>query len=412
MLKNGIMGKKALPLRILIGFILGIIVGIAAPKFAVSLKPAGDIFINAIKMLIVPVVFFTVSGGIASMGDMDKLKRVGSKIMFIYVLMTILSCVVGLLAAYFIIPDNVGGMMGVEKFTRQVTTPTASKFFMSLIPSNPIEAMAKGDVMQVLVFSVLVGIAMVSLGDKVEDVKRMFAQGAALCFKILDMIMEFSPLGVCALMAYSVGFFGTKVFGALASFILADYVACLIMWFVFMLLPATLYTGINPLKTMKTMMEIWIVAVSTTSSAATMPITMRVCTERFKVPEWVVSFTVPLGTTVNLAGAAVWKSVLIILVAQFYNLNLTIEQMVMTVLFSSLLSIAAPGIPGGGIVMGVIMLTLMGLPYDIMGPIAGVYRIIDMIHTPLNISGDVVGTLLVAKSEGVWDGSEFNNTVE
>lgn len=409
MLQDGIMGKKALPLRILIGFILGILLGIAAPKFAVSLKPAGDVFINAIKMLIVPVVFFTVSGGIASMGDMDKLKRMGSKIMLIYIVMTIMACVVGLLSAYFIIPDNVGGMLSMEKFSRQVTTPTASKFFMSLIPSNPIEAMAKGDVMQVLVFSVLVGIAMVALGDKVADIKRIFAQGATLCFKILDMIMEFSPLGVCALMAYSVGFFGTKVFGALASFIIADYVACLVMWFVFMLLPAVVYTGVSPMKTMKAMMEIWIVAVSTTSSAATMPITMRVCTERFKVPEWVVAFTVPLGTTVNLAGAAVWKAVLIVLVAQFYGLQLTVEQMIMTVLFSSLLSIAAPGIPGGGIVMGVIMLTLMGLPYDIMGPIAGIYRIIDMIHTPLNISGDVVGTMLVAKNEGVWHGREFND---
>lgn len=409
MLENGIMGKKALPLRILIGFILGIVLGIMAPKFAVSLKPAGDVFINAIKMLIVPVVFFTVSGGIASMGDMDKLKRMGSKIMLIYVTMTILACVVGLLAAYFIIPDNVGGMLNMEKLNRQVTTPTASKFFMSLIPSNPIEAMAKGDVMQVLVFSVLVGIAMVALGDKVDDIKRMFAQGATLCFKILDMIMEFSPLGVCALMAYSVGFFGTKVFGALASFILADYVACLVMWFVFMLLPAAVYTGVSPMKTMKALMEIWIVAVSTTSSAATMPITMRVCTDRLKIPEWVVAFTIPLGTTVNLAGAAVWKAVLIVLVAQFYGLQLTIDQMIMTVLFSSLLSIAAPGIPGGGIVMGVIMLTLMGLPYDIMGPIAGIYRVIDMIHTPLNISGDVIGTMLVAKNEGVWNGRDFND---
>lgn len=412
MLQNGIMGKKALPLRILIGFILGIILGMVVPKFAVSLKPAGDMFINAIKMLIVPVIFFTVSGGIASVGDMDKLKRVGSKVMLIYVAMTVMACIVGLLAAYVIIPDNIGGMITVEKLNRQVTTPTAAKFFMSMIPANPIEAMAKGDVMQVLVFSVLVGIAMVALGDKVDEIKRVFAQGATVCFKILDMIMEFSPLGVCALMAYSVGLFGTKVFGALASFILADYVACLVMWFVFMLLPAVLYTGINPLKAMKTMMEIWIVAVSTTSSAGTMPITMRVCVERFKIPEWVVSFTIPLGTTVNLAGAAVWKAVLIVLVAQFYGLNLSVEQMIMTVLFSSLLSIAAPGIPGGGIVMGVIMLTLMGLPYDIMGPIAGIYRVIDMIHTPLNISGDVIGTMLVAKNESVWTGSDFNNTIE
>lgn len=346
------------------------------------------------------------------MGDVNKLKRVGGKIFFIYVVMTLLACILGLFVAYFLIPDNVAGVIGIENFKYQIATPTASQFFMSLIPANPIDAILKGNVMQVLVFSVLVGIAMVSLGHKVEDVKRIFSKGAALCFKILAMVMEFSPLGICALMAHSVGFFGIKIFGALASFILADYVACLTVWFVLMLLPATLYTGIKPLKTMKAMLEIWIVAVSTTSSAVSMPITMRVCTERFKLPEWMVSFTVPLGTTINLAGAAVWKSVLIIFVARLYSLSLTIEQMIMIVLLSSLLSIAAPGIPGGGIVMGTIMLTLMGLPYDIMGPIAGTYRIIDMIHTPLNISGDVIGTMLVAKNEGIWSGSEFNNSIQ
>lgn len=412
MLQDGIMGKKALPLRILVGFILGVALGFLAPEFAISLKPMGDIFINAVKMLIIPIVFFTVSLGIANMGDMEKLKRVGSKVVLVYVLMTVIACIVGLLVAFLVIPADIGTSLTVEKFTRETTTPTVSKFFMSMIPDNPIGAMAKGDVMQTLVFSILVGIAMVALGDKVEDAKRIFSQGADISFRILNMIMEFSPLGVFALMAYAVGFFGAKVFGALASFVLADYIACLVMWFVFMLLPVWLYTGANPIKTMKAMVEIWVVATSTTSSAATMPVTMRVTTDRFKVPEWLVAFSIPLGTTINLAGAAVWKSILIVLVAQFYGLTLSIDQMIITVLFSSLLSIAAPGIPGGGIVMGVIMLTLMGMPYDIMGLIAGIYRVIDMIHTPLNVSGDVMGTLLVAKSEGIWSGEDFNKAEE
>ena len=412
MLKDGFMGKKALPLRIFLGFLLGIGVGLIFPQFAISLKPAGDIFINAIKMLIIPIIFFTVALGIANMGDMEKLKRVGSKVMFVYVTMTVIACVVGLMVAFVVIPSDIGASLTVGKFTQEAKTPTVAKFLMSMVPDNPIGAMAKGDVMQTLVFSVLVGIAMVALGDRVKEAKNIFFQGSEICFRILNMIMEFSPIGVFALMAYSIGFFGTKVFGALASFILADYIACLIMWFIFMLLPVWLYTGANPIKVMKTMMEIWIVATSTTSSAATMPITMRVTIEKFKVPEWLVAFSIPLGTTVNLAGAAVWKSILIVLVAQFYGLTLTLEQMVITVLFSSLLSIAAPGIPGGGIVMGVIMLSLMGLPYDIMGLIAGIYRIIDMIHTPLNVSGDVMGTLLVAKNEGIWTGSDFNNSIE
>ena len=220
MLEDGIMGKKALPIRILIGFVLGIILGFAVPSFAVSLKPIGDVFINAIKMLIVPIVFFTVALGIANMGDMNKLKRVGSKVFIVYVVMTVVACVVALAVAWMVIPSDVGASLNLEKFTREVKTPTAANFFMSLIPDNPIGAMAKGNVMQTLTFSIFVGIAMVSLGgEKVDALNKVFTQAADICFKIVNMIMEFSPICVRSLMAYPVVFFGAIVFVSLFSFI-------------------------------------------------------------------------------------------------------------------------------------------------------------------------------------------------
>ena len=407
MMLASIKGKKGLPLRILIGFIAGITVGFLFGDFSKAIKPLGDIFISLIKMIIVPVIFFTVAGGIANMGDMEKLKRVGSKVMLIYVVMTVLSCIIGLIVAFILRPGLGVTLANSEVYTKPVTSPTIGKFLMGMIPNNAFGALASGDVMQVFVFTTFVGIALVIVGDKAAGIKSLMDQGARVCFVILDLVMEYSPVGVFALMAHSVASYGMKIFGAMGKFILADYLSIVLIWFILLSLPLVLYTKIDYMRFWKYMLKIWVVTLSTCSSSATLPVTMKVAQEDLKVPEWLVNFSIPLGCTVNLTGAAMYKSVLVVFAADFYGISLTIEQMIITVLISSMLSIAAPGIPGGGIVMGAIMLNLLSLPYDIIGPIAGIYRLIDMGHTTMNVSGDVVGTLLVAKNEGIWSNEEF-----
>jgi Na+/H+-dicarboxylate symporter len=407
-----ITGKKTLPLRILVGFILGIAVGFLFTDFSKAIKPLGDVFISLIKMIIVPVIFFTVAGGIANMGDMQKLKRVGGKVMLIYVTMTVLSCVIGLVVALLLRPGLGITMAGSEAYTKAVTTPTIGKFLLGMVPNNAFGALATGDVMQVFVFTTFVGIALVIVGDKAAGLKDLMDQGARVCFVILDIVMEFSPIGVFALMANSVAIYGAKIFGAMGKFILADYISIVVIWFLLLSLPLIAYTKIDYFRFVKHLFKIWVVTLSTCSSAATLPLTMKVAREDLKIPAWLVNFSIPLGCTVNLTGAAMYKSVLVVFAADFYGISLSIEQMIITVLISSLLSIAAPGIPGGGIVMGAIMLNLLSLPYDIIGPIAGIYRLIDMGHTTMNVSGDVVGTLLVAKNEGVWSNEIFVNESE
>ena len=264
--------------------------------------------------------------------------------------------------------------------------------------------------MQMIFFTVLVGVALVSLGEKVAGVTKIFDQCASIIYKMLDIVMLYSPIGVLALMANTTAVFGPKLFGVLAKFVFTDWVGCLLIWFFFSGI-VWLYTKVNYLEMCKSMIPIWVNTIATNSSAGTIPITLNVTTERLKVPMSIASFSIPLGATINLTGAALYKTILAFFVAEIYGLQLTIDQILMVIIISTIMSIAAPGIPGGGIVTGAIFLNLLGLPMDLMGPIAGMYRLIDMSHTTVNVSGDVLGTMLVAKNENIWTGEDFNKTL-
>ncbi|MCQ1529494.1 dicarboxylate/amino acid:cation symporter [Lutispora saccharofermentans] len=402
--------KKYLPLRAAIGFIMGIIVGLLFTDFSIWVKPFGTVFMNLIKMLIIPVVFFSVGSGIASMGDVQKLKRIGGKIMLIYTVMTILACFIGVVVAKVMRPGLGVVLDNAAKFTSEVTTPSIGDFFLGMIPSNVISSMASGDVMQVIFFTILLGIALVMLGEKGKMITDLMNQGATACYKILDIIMIYSPIGIFALMANAIAVYGVNIFGVLGKFILCDWLGVVLIWIVIMSIPLVLYTKIDYKKFVKSISRVWMMTLATTSSTGTIPVTLDVTVNELKVPEWMASFTIPLGATVNLTGAALYKTLLAFFVADFYGLSLTVEQIAIVITISTIMSIAAPGIPGGGIVTGAIFLNLMGLPFDLMGPIAGLYRLIDMGHTTVNVSGDVVGTLLLAKSEGVWKAEDFNRS--
>lgn len=401
---KGIKLSFGLSTKIFIGFISGMLFGLITPEWGVAIKPIGDAFIRAIQMLIIPIVFFSVSAGIANMGDVAQLKRVGGKTLVIYTMMTMLAGLVGLVVANLLQP-GVGFTGNGSSVTQPGEVPTIGQFLLGMIPSNIFDAMAKGSVVQIILIAVLVGVALVFLGDRASGIKALCTQASTLILKILDMVMAVSPYGIFALMAYSMGNYGLDIFNQVGQFILADYVGLLVV----LLLTSTLvvaYTKINPLYLLKKIAKIWMVTLSTTSSAATLPMSMHVTKEDFKVPGWITSFMLPLGATINLMGAAVYLSVLVVFAAGFYGVELSISQMVNVVMVGTLLSMAAPGIPGGGIVMGTLMLQLMGLPFELVGVIAGIYRVIDMGHTTLNVTGDVFGALLVAKSEGLLQCSE------
>ena len=383
-----LLNKKYLPHRVGVCFIIGIIAGLFFHDFSIWVKPAGDLFMNMIKMLIVPVIFFSVTSGIAAIGDVQRLKRIGSKVVIVYFLMTVIACIVGIVMVNITHPGVGFTLDNMQAFdTSKVKTPSFVNFLFDMVPVNIVDSMAKNQIMQMIFFTVLVGVALVSLGEKVAGVTKIFDQCASIIYKMLDIVMLYSPIGVLALMANTTAVFGPKLFGVLAKFVFTDWVGCLLIWFFFSGI-VWLYTKVNYLEMCKSMIPIWVNTIATNSSAGTIPITLNVTTERLKVPMSIASFSIPLGATINLTGAAL-----------------------MVIIISTIMSIAAPGIPGGGIVTGAIFLNLLGLPMDLMGPIAGMYRLIDMSHTTVNVSGDVLGTMLVAKNENIWTGEDFNKTL-
>ncbi len=403
-------GKKYLPHRTAVGFILGIIAGLMFHEFSVWVKPAGTLFMNLIKMLIVPVIFFSLTSGIAAIGDVQKLKRIGSKVVIIYVVMTVIACLVGILAVNVFHPGTNFDTTNMAKYDpKNLKAISFTTFLFNMVPTNIINAMAKQDILQMIFFTMIFAVALVYVGDRGKRVAEICGDIAQIIYKMLDIVMIYSPIGVFALMANTTAVYGSQLFGALAKFVITDYVGCLLIWV--LLSGATyLYTKVDYFRMCKAMMPIWINTIATNSSAGTIPITLDVVTEKLKVPMSIASFSVPLGATINLTGAALYKTILAFFVAEIYGLDMTMSQTLMIISVSTIMSIAAPGIPGGGIVTGAIFLNLMGLPMDMMGPIAGMYRLIDMSHTTINVSGDVLGTLLVAKNENIWNKDMFVET--
>lgn len=409
-MKEYLLSKKYLPHRTMIAFALGIIIGLISYDFSVWVLPFGTAFMNLIKMLIVPVVFFSLISGIANIGDANKLKSIGVKVVLTYCIMTVISCFVGILVVNIVHPGvGFDTSMLTEYDASQLTTPDFGGFLLGIIPTNIISAMANQDILQMIFFTLVFAIALVLLGDKAAAVTQFMTQTANVIYKMLDIVMLYSPIGVFALMANTTAVYGPQLFGSLAKFVLTDYASCLLTWFIFSLF-IMLFTGIKYGKMCRAMIPIWVNTIATNSSAGTIPITLDVTTKRLRVPNSIASFSIPLGATINLCGAAIYKTILAFFVAEIYGLHMSVGQIAMVISISTIMSIAAPGIPGGGIVTGAIFLNLLNLPMDLMGPIAGMYRLIDMSHTTLNVSGDVLGTLFVAKSEKLWDSKEFNES--
>jgi len=395
--------KMELSTKVFIGFGLGILGGVIFKEDAMIVKPLGDLFLRLIKMIVIPLVAFSIISGVSNMGDIKKLKRVGGKTLGFYAVTTAISGVIGLIVAHIIQPGKGFALDMISKGNVEVKAMASfSETILNMIPVNPIKALTEGNLMQIIVFAIFFGIGMTLLGEKAQPVKKIVDSGSEIMYRVTGIVMEFSPIGVAALIAASVGEYGVKIFGPLSKFILADYlslVAIVLFLYIFML---KFIAKVSLKEFFKYIPEVWAVTASTTSSSGSLPISIGVVEQKFGVKSELAGFTLPLGATMNMNGAAAYFAVGIIFVAQIYGVEMSIFQQFITIIMATLVSIGAPGIPGGGIVMMVMLLNTMGLPIDIIGLIAAIYRIIDMGHTTLNVTGDVVSTLCIARSENMF----------
>ncbi len=405
--------KMQLSTKVFIGFAIGILAGVFFKEQAMLIKPIGDLFLNLIKMIVVPLVAFSIASGISNMGDIGKLKRVGTKTLLFYIVTTALSGMIGLAVAHLLAPGNGFEISHISTESVEIKEMASfSETILNMVPVNPIQALAEGNLMQIIVFSAFFGVGMTLMGKKSEPTKKIVDNLTEIMLKVTGVIMTFSPYGVAALIAASVGEYGLEIFGPLAKFILADYVGmiCVVLFlYVFML---KFIAKVSLKKFFKHIPEVWAVTASTTSSSGTLPVTMKVAEEKFGVKSELAGFSLPLGATINMNGAAVYFAVGIIFVAQIYGVEMTLFEQFMTIIMATLISIGSPGIPGGGIVMMVMLLNTMGLPAHIIGLIAAIYRIIDMGHSTLNVTGDMVSTLCIARLENLFEEGTANNTMK
>ena len=394
-----------LSVQILIALILSVCAGLAIgpeglPFVNKWIAPIGTIFINFIKMMIVPVVTCSLIVGVTSLGgDSKKLGRISAKTICLYLVTTAIAIVLGFAVAGIIQP-GVGLDIAGKVAPKVKEAPTFMQVLVNMVPTNPVEAMAKGQILPVIIFALLIGIGITQLDEKRSRfLMDLYDAGAEVCYKIIAMVMKFAPLGVFALLLPVVCKNGPKVLLPLLSVILAVAIGCTLQCILVYSTLASTMGGVNPVKFFRGMSEAMMLAFTTCSSAAALPVNMKNCQEKLGLSREVTSFVLPLGCTINMDGTALYMGVCSLFVANAFGVNLTTSDMIMIVFTGTLASIGTAGVPGAGLIMLAMVLQAVQLPMEGLALVAGIDRVLDMFRTCVNITGDGAVCCVVDKSE-------------
>ncbi|WP_125152863.1 dicarboxylate/amino acid:cation symporter [Clostridium rectalis] len=404
--------KISITTKILFALVTGIVFGLVANIFFPQaandvlskwiLNPVGNVFLRAIKMLVVPLVLFSLICGSASVGDVKKLGRVGGKIFIFYMCTTAFAVSIALLLANVLKP-GVGVKLPAATSVKAAQAPFLMDIFVNMVPTNPIEAMVKGDMLQIIVFAIIFGTAMTLIGEKVKPLLNIMNQVNSVLLKMIGIIMNIAPYGVFALISGVVMNQGLKVLIPLLKY----FLVCLLVMAIHVLFvyggALRLIGKLNPIKFFKKFWPVMVMALSTSSSNATIPLNLETCEKKFGASKSVASFTIPLGATINMDGTGIMQGVAALFIAQIYGTNLSIQQQIMIILVATLASIGTAGVPSAGVVMLSMVLQQVGLPLEGVALVLSIDRLVDMARTTVNITGDAVGTLIVANSEGEVD---------
>lgn len=395
--------------QVLVGLILGVISGIVLGEKAAGLKIFGTIFINLIKMVIVPLIFFALLSGITSMHGEGNFTRVGLKGFAAYILTAVFAVIIGLTAGIVFHPGTgVDLHMILETGATAAPVaiakapPTITEFLLGLIPTNPINAMANDNFLQIIIFSIFTGIVINMLGDKSKALKEVISASSQVCFRMIEIIIKLAPLGVFGFISWIIGTQGMDILEALAKLIAAVLAACAFQYIVFGLM-ILFFARMSPLPFYRKILFTQSIAFATSSSKATLSTAMAQLQERMGVSKTNSNFLMPLGVCINMDGTAIYLGICALFFAQAYGIDLTTQNYAMLVLTCTLGSIGAAGIPSGSIIFMSMVLTSVGLPIEGIGIILGVDRILDMVRTTINITGDSAITLIVDKTEGSLD---------
>ncbi|GHU04355.1 amino acid transporter [Betaproteobacteria bacterium] len=421
--------KSSLLLRILIGLIAGAVVGVVlgfgdeatAKAFVANTSFFGDLFIRLLKMIIVPVIFLSLIGGAASIAP-SRLGRVGVKIIAFYLITSAISVAVGLLFAHLFSPGEGMGLVGAEGLAGKAAAgPKLSQVLLNIVPTNPVESLAKAEVLPIIFFAMIFGLSISFLKDSkdetlvkgAEALHNIVNAAAETMYKIVNWIMQYAPIGVFFLIAMVFAQQGAKAFGPLLIITVAAYLAFIVLVIVGYGGFLSLYK-LSFIKFLKGANEAMITAFVTRSSNGTLPVTMRVSEEKLGVPRSIGAFTLPLGATINMNGTAIYLGVTAMFIGNAVGLPLTVDQQWTVVLTATLAAVGTAGVPGAGAIMLLMVLESIGLKVEAGTAIAagyamilGIDALLDMGRTSLNVTGDMVCTAIVAKTEGELDESKW-----
>jgi len=390
--------KLSLAAQIFIALVLAVITGLLmqkVPNVATSyIKPFGTIFLNLVKFIVGPIVLFSIMAGIVSMKDLKKLGAIGGSTLVYYFCTTAVAVTIGLVVASIF----KGSFPALSTASLTYTPPkstTALDTLVNIFPSNFIVPISSANMLQVIVMAILIGFAVILLGEKAEGAITTITRWNEIFMKCMDMILKLSPIGVFCLLTPVIAANGAAVIGSLAKVLLVAYICYILHMLIVYSFTVRTFGGISPLKFYKEMAPAITFAFSSASSVGTLPLNME-CTKKLGVPKEISSFVLPLGATINMDGTAIYQGVCAVFIAACYGIDLTLAQMVSIVLTATLASIGTAGVPGAGMVMLAMVLTSVGLPVDGIALVAGVDRIFDMGRTTLNITGDASCTVIVS----------------
>lgn len=397
--------------KVFIGLISGIIVGALlypmkenpiVSKYIVSglFEFLGQGFLRLVKMIIVPLVFASLVTGTSAMNDVKKLGRIGIKTLAFFMGTTAIGIIAAIVGANILKP-GAGIVLENVQQTQFVAKEADSfvKVLLNIIPTNPIEALVKGEMLQVIFFAVMTGFVITILGEKAKRLQGIFEEVNSLMLKMVSLIMELAPFGIFGLIGKTFITLGWAAMKPLASFIIVTYILLLFHGLVVYQILLRVYAKESPVAFLKKILAPMTLAFSTSSSAACIPLSLKTLKEEFNVEEKVSSFTIPLGATINMDGTAIMQGVATVFIAQLYNIHLTTNDYFMVVLTAVLASIGTAGVPGVGTIMLSMVLSQVGLPLEGIGMILAVDRIVDMGRTTVNITGDLVCSVIIDRIE-------------
>lgn len=368
----------------------------------------GKMFINALNMMVVPLVLFSLICGVCGIGDVKLLGKIGTKSFVFYVITTAVA-----IASAILIAGGLGIGEGMNASSEANFTgreaPPLSDVLINIIPTNPINAMAQGEMLSIIFFAILFGISLLLVGRKATKLIELIEILNEAMMKMVTIIMALAPYAVFCLLAKAMAELGVELFTQLIGYVVVLAGVLMFHLFVTLLLFLKVFSGLSPATFLKKIRNVQVFAFSTSSSNATIPVTLRTVTERMGVNNSVASFTVPFGATINMDGTAIMQGVATVFIANMYGVDLGIAGYLTVIMMSVLASIGTAGVPGVGLIMLSMVFSQVGLPLEGIGLILGVDRLLDMLRTAVNVSGDAVVSLIVAKSEGKLDEDVFNN---